>query len=546
MQSSQAQNASDLATTIYKLLTNSRPTDKYKAVQLLGDASTKIDRGVLRSLLLDALKNKYNWEKDENNDDPSIAFTRSWIINALGRLSSDDETVTEAILHHVNAKTEPDPWARYWALEGLIVGENKKTPEIAKRVAEIDHEPLVSMLALAYVASTGLQSARKSIAKHLDEEDMQWAVLRALRVVPLPFTVGKLCELVEGGRYTDVTYDAIVALGKLQNGPSNLVLRASQALITASTNMRVSPWKDGMRTAAIAALGNLKVESSGLSLLDELTDDNPAIVKQAATAMEKILGVGTAVNRVAEAAAKSGNEISVSAYARALQWMNREAVAEELEGLMSSGSTTQQQVARALLSDVGGAVAFDKLRARTAATKQYADVLEQAENRVQVLFEQTVHEAQRGFHLATWMDLIVFGVGITLILVSAANALVKTGDLGVWAGVGSVGVLGVLYSLLISNPRRQVRDAVDHLMRVKIIFLAYLRRLHQADQAYTRLLLDNDRITTAELRDYSDMVGVIMEATTKQLAAVVEPPSTKAKVTGDSTAAVEPPPSTGT
>jgi hypothetical protein len=42
------------------------------------------------------------------------------------------------------------------------------------------------------------------------------------------------------------------------------------------------------------------------------------------------------------------------------------------------------------------------------------------------------------------------------------------------------------------------------------------------------------------------MVGVIMEATTKQLAAVVEPPSTKAKVTGDSTAAVEPPPSTGT
>jgi hypothetical protein len=115
------------------------------------------------------------------------------------------------------------------------------------------------------------------------------------------------------------------------------------------------------------------------------------------------------------------------------------------------------------------------------------------------------------------MDLAVFCLGIGLLVASAFAALSKTGDLAVWAGVGSAGVLGVVYSLLISNPRRQVREAVDHLMHVKIIFLAYLRRLHQTDQAYTRLLLSGDRVTAEQLKDYTDIVGTIMERTAKQL-----------------------------
>jgi hypothetical protein len=136
---------------------------------------------------------------------------------------------------------------------------------------------------------------------------------------------------------------------------------------------------------------------------------------------------------------------------------------------------------------------------------------------VQDLFEKTVHEAQRGFQVATLMDLIVFAAGMILLLASAANALLRTGDFATWAGVGGVGVAGVLYGLLISNPRKQVRDAVDHLMKVKIVFLAYLRRLHQTDQAYTRLLLENDKITAETLKSYSDIVGATMETTMNQL-----------------------------
>ena len=89
--------------------------------------------------------------------------------------------------------------------------------------------------------------------------------------------------------------------------------------------------------------------------------------------------------------------------------------------------------------------------------------------------------------------------------------------MAIWAGVGGIGVLGVVYGLLIANPRQRVREAVDHLMKIKIIFLAYLRRLHQTDQAYTRLLLDSDKITAEQLKAYSDIVGAIMDTTAKQL-----------------------------
>jgi hypothetical protein len=114
------------------------------------------------------------------------------------------------------------------------------------------------------------------------------------------------------------------------------------------------------------------------------------------------------------------------------------------------------------------------------------------------------------------MDVVVFAVGVVLLLGSAGCALFITGDLAKWVGVGlsgGIGVLGVVYGVLIANPRRQVRESVDHLMRLKIVFLAYLRRLHQTDQAYTRRFLDNEPITVDQVRGFADIVGDIMEDT---------------------------------
>ena len=338
--------------------------------------------------------------------------------------------------------------------------------------------------------------------------------LRALRVVPLPATVRDLCRIVDDAEYPDETYDAIVALGNVPTDwPQSK--QAAQSLSGCIEKFRRYPWKDGMRTGAIAGLGNLKVETVAGVLLDELVDDNPAIVREAARSMKKILGLNLTVARIAEAAVKGGSGV-IEAYGRALRWLNREQTAEELGNLMASGTVAQQDLARLLLSELGGTVAFEKLRARTDAMKQYNDLLEKTEQSVRLLFDRSVREAQNGFQLAVIMDVVIFALGVLLVVGSAGYALYLEGDLSSWAGVGvagGVGVLGIIYGTLIANPRRQVRESVDHLMRLKITFLAYLRRLHQADQAYTRRLLDDKQLSLDEIRSFSNIVGDIMDTT---------------------------------
>ncbi len=522
------QDRVEAATSIFNSLISDRLADKYKAAEIAKNQSDSFDIPTLRTLVIKAVEDDFYAGREEEEEDWSIARTRSWLLGVLARISANDEEATKVAIKHVDAAVEPYNWARYWSLEGLITGKNSAAGEVAKATASTDEDSMVSMLATAFLASRNDKKALSRIRKNLTNEQTQWYVVRALRDVPIHSTVEAICKIVEKADYSDVTYDAIMALGAIPSDWTHSTI-ASQSLSGCITKFRGAPWKDGMRTGAIAGLGNLQVESSGPLLIEELADDNPAIVRSAARAMEKILGLSTCVDRIVEATSKS--ELSLTdAYGRALRWLDREAVAEELEALMLSGSAKQQGAARALLSELGGAVAFEKLRARTDVMKQYSQILEKAEDKIRQLFENSVKEAQSGFHIAVIMDVTVFAVGIILILGSAGYTLFATGDLATWAGVGltgGIGVLGVIYGVLIANPRRQVRESVDHLMRVKMLFLAYLRRLHQADQAYSRRLLDDEPITFEQVKGFSDAIGDIMRDTVQHDLSKTEPkPST--------------------
>ncbi|MGE0665329.1 MAG: hypothetical protein AB7O49_02120 [Sphingomonadales bacterium] len=518
MDAASTQDGARLAASVYRALIGERAGDKYKARDLASAQGGGVDRAVLRSLLMTAIAGDYAAGKEEEREDESIAATRSWLVGMLARISAGDEAAIAMAAAHLEKTAEPNHWARYWALEGLIFSGNPGLEELARKAAAHVDDKLVSLLADAWLATRGDRKALAKVRKALEAGgDDTWFALRALRVVPVPATVPTLCEIVRGGIYSDVTYDAVMALG-IVPGDWSHATAAAQALSATVVSMRGAAWKDGMRTGAITGLGNLRVESAAPLLVEELADDNPAIVREAARALERILGLGVAVTRVTEAAARS-DEGGMIAYGRALRWLNRDAVAEELEALMGAGAPRQQEAARALLSELGGAVAFQKLRARADVMKQYSDVLEKAEEKIRLLFEASVIEAQHGFRLAVIMDVAVFAVGVLLLVGSACYALWAQGDIASWAGVGlagGTGVLGMVYGVLIANPRKQVRESVDHLMRVKMVFLAYLRRLHQADQAYARRLLDDKPVTVEEVLGFSNAVGGIMDQTLAQ------------------------------
>ena len=103
------------------------------------------------------------------------------------------------------------------------------------------------LLAVALLASQGGREAQERVRKDLADDQRDWYALRALRIVPLQFTAPMLCSMVERGQYSDETYDAIVALGRLPHNSSRAA-PAAQALSSAIDKMRGKPWHDGMRT----------------------------------------------------------------------------------------------------------------------------------------------------------------------------------------------------------------------------------------------------------------------------------------------------------
>jgi hypothetical protein len=118
------------------------------------------------------------------------------------------------------------------------------------------------------------------------------------------------------------------------------------------------------------------------------------------------------------------------------------------------------------------------------------------------------------------MDTLVFLLGLGLITASGTLVMASGGALDSWAGVGltgGTGVLGVVYGLLVAKPRNRVREAVNHLMFLKIVFLAYLRQLHVLDTAYTRRLVEGQPMTLDEVDEFSRMAGTTMQLAVEQL-----------------------------
>jgi hypothetical protein len=531
---------------IFGGLVKGRRIDREAALASLDDPDQLINRSQLRALVLNALTRDFtprerefaraSEERVKADRDP-LAMTRCWLVGALARISDDDIQARDVVRKHLDPSYEPNRWVRHDALAGLVTAGASDLENLARKIRDGDKEPWPHMLAVAILASQGddqaLQEMRSKLEPDFEEGFWHVSTLRALRTVPIEEMADQVVSIarkVGTGEYgEDVIYDAIVALGCF---PSTWpqVEDAAEVLLTSIKYCRTRSWLVDLWAKTLRALGNLKVQRTVPWIVEELTNDNPSIIFEASVALQKVLGTATAVARVVEAA--SGADRSyIEGYASALRWMKRDSVVEKLEEMMTSGPVEQQETARVLLIELGGLSAFQKLRVRADAVAQYTQELEKVEKQIRDLFEHSIQEAQRGFRLATYMDLTVFVLGILLIASSATLVLIREGNLDNWVGVGATGVpgvLGVIYGTLIKNPRRQIQEAVDHLMYLKVIFLGYLRQLHQADQAYTRHMLEDEPLTVQDVSDFSELIGDTMRIAVEQLSPAVSPrPRTK-------------------
>ena len=187
----------------------------------------------------------------------------------------------------------------------------------------------------------------------------------------------------------------------------------------------------------------------------------------------------------------------------ALKWLNRKdnRILNKLEDVMNSCSSEEQEMARKLLVEIGGKSAMRRLGTREQLKKKYYETMDTAQNKVNEMFENTMKDAKKGFTVAMTMDCMIFLIGFLLMTVSGFMAVFNN-DADNWVGIGAsggTGVMSILFSMFYSKPRQQVKDNVNHMMNLKIIFLAYLRELNQLDQSFSQKMIESDVLTEKDI-----------------------------------------------
>lgn len=177
-------------------------------------------------------------------------------------------------------------------------------------------------------------------------------------------------------------------------------------------------------------------------------------------------------------------------------------VLQELE--QKYNDYNKKTIIRKLFTEMGGMAAIRKSQQNADIREKYMQITSKAQEKVETMFHKSINDAKKAFKVSLYMNIVVFFVGISL-LASSGIIAISNEDQDNWAGVGlssGTGFLSVVYSLFINKPSRKIRKNTNHLMRLKVIFLGYLRELTQMDQSFSKNLLDQDNISQKELQSY--------------------------------------------
>jgi hypothetical protein len=502
----------------------------------LAAKDSTIDRAELLTMVLDKLNTEYMAcpQKEGDVAADSRATSRFWLLTVLGYIGNADA------IAYLRAQLALPPAqdhykARFWALESLMRLEKaEELVSLAQTIAEDEEEDSqVRWLAKAIIAQhepdgelaheilTLMNDIPPATDPNTPHVSKPYEPRKAMRYAPLPKAIDLFCNWVRSGRLDERVADAVQVLVRVpaDHAMADTVRGAIIAFVRIARNH--SSWDD-MRAHALGGLRKLRAVEAETLLIDELSSPNLAILFEASKALEEIFGVPKATQRITEAASQNP-QFPVFQFGNALRCMNRESVAEELEHLTRSEQVEIQEAARALLADIGGRAAMDKLRNRTETMRRYLETLQKTDDDMRKLFERTIEEARSGYTLSNMMNLAVFLVGLAflgvfLVLIMRDSDMANDALSKIVTGAG--GALAIVYNLLISKQMDRVNSSVERIMAMKVTFLGYLRQLEQADQAFNRRYMEVDQFTTAELREFETIVGEIMAAALQQIGRV--------------------------
>ncbi len=499
---------------ILESLINGPETDRAEGVQTLNDPEQEVDRIRLQVRILEILSHQDEiLFKPTGRSVPKIE-ARPWLFCALAGLSIGNERISSLVRQHLFSETETDPEIRFRAFEGLVYSNPPDIEFLSRRLLEKEDSPQVRQLAGAVLAQRGDKSALKEIMAGIHHKDpsFQESTLRALGVIPLRPAVKPLCSIIADTQSTTLVSLAIAALGRVQ-GKRSIETTAHFLSTFVSRINGILIWHKP-EIQALYTLGRLKSPVGIPTLVKALCSSRAEIIAEAARALGKLEEPQATADRLVEAVKKS-DRIPVARLCNLLRRKGLKAAASQVESAAQCPVTAKLGDSTITPPYEGNGLSRDNIKEGVTSMDRMALTLGETDKAVKELFEDSFQETRNDFRMTTLMGAVVFLLGISLVALSAWLILSQKGNLQGWYGLaitGLVGAVGVVYGVLTAQPRRQMRESVEQLMYLRVIFLAYMRQLNQADQAYSRRLQDNDSIVAQDVDEFSKMVGTAMQS----------------------------------
>jgi len=497
-----------------------------------------------------AREKKAEWEDLWTEWEDPNAEVRGWAATALARLcGTDDKAARDAVSSRLRTEEEQRP--RYWMLlalhkmssqqdiEGVVRGiaddytkqlDADENPSFEGRGADNSH---AGPLALAILASWKDRMAAERLEKMLRSQDFEWmwSACRALEAVSCREMLEPLQHVAEDPRtWPDIRNKAVVALGKIESPAAarvlGRVLTGTREAITKESALEGLE-RLGQSRLVRDTLEQLEKDSKAPysvadSLMAALLDGNAQIRHRAAAALPKVMiDLKTYQDGDQEAYEKALAQARVPATEKVVAELVRErvdldkgvpllvdalrvidppeaeAAATVLTRYLYSDDVSVKQRAEHALKLVGGEKAVQTLMGqKSEVLRAYNDLLAKADEPIQLLFQETMRQAQFSFRVSQTMSITLFIIGV-VVLIAGLGVAFTAGNDGIQrifgAGASIVGVIAVVLDLLLRDPHQRVQETTSVLLRIKVIFLGYLRQIHQVDATFKHEFIEGGK-----------------------------------------------------
>jgi HEAT repeat protein len=484
---------------VWKLLNDENKSNRY---EVLSQLNSLPDKNQVERYLLEVVKT----ETDR--------WKRTWAFSGLAELGLPDGL--EIVLKHTLCPPEDDAWTRHFVLINAASFKSFPRDKILK--ATHDSEVLPRATAFRLLLTYGedqYADALVNMLRDITDPNGRWAAARILRnrkelkMNPLPdhiegrFISSLVQIAADVNLYVDTRWEAIQALASFQQ----------QGTVAAEIAKLMMDEKDpAVRRYYLEALTTLnQPNESQQALLKAIEDKDAQIRQDAASALAKMLTAEKSVKLIARVAL--GGEKDPALLVDALRDINSELAAKELRDALSNPDPAVSNRANQLLMALGGQAAAQILmNERTKALDKYTDLLSDADRDARTHFKELMYQAKFSFWLSLVMHTLIFCIGIGL-LISSLQQVLGGGltTIKEWFGPGgtAVAALALLLSSFYRDPLRNVRESLNSLMQVDVVFLGYMRQINQIDATFKHMFLDAKDFGTDQMHS---TVGEIQAA----------------------------------